>query len=136
MSSEHILLRQYLTSERWSFTISLPIKAATCPVRAFEGGSRPEDCACVEATLFEIGQKLGPIQYEKAPAKSGMGTSAGRRDIAIGMLRLNAFVHCGFFNPDHPVSQNFEPSPKPYRSFTINSCSDSVATYCTYAKEA
>ena len=81
-------------------------KAAACPVSILNAGASAEDCACVETRLYDIGRKPGAIQYDPATPKSEIGTSAGRRDIAIGLLRLEAFEHCGLFDPDHIVSQN------------------------------
>ena len=81
-------------------------KTAACPVSVLEAGASPEDCACVEKRLYEIGQKPGAIQYDEDAPQSEIGTSAGRRDIAIGMLRLDAFEQCGLFDPDHAVSKN------------------------------
>ena len=81
-------------------------KAAACPVSVLEAGATPQDCACVEDQLFKIGQKPGAIQYDPDPPQSEIGTSAGRRDIAIGLLRLEAFETCGLFDPDHIVSRN------------------------------
>ena len=81
-------------------------KTAACPISVLEAGASPADCDCVENHLYEIGQKPGAIQYDETAPKSEIGTSSGRRDIAIGLLRLDAFEHCGLFEPDHAVSKN------------------------------
>lgn len=81
-------------------------KAAACPVSVLKAGASPGDCACVEDKLFEIGQKPGAIKYDPNAPQSEIGTSSGRRDIAIGLLRMEAFEHCGLFDPDHAVSKN------------------------------
>lgn len=90
-----------------SDTLTFPeAKAAACPVSVLEAGASPADCACVENRLYEIGQKPGAVQYDETAPKSEIGTSSGRRDIAIGLLRLDAFEYCGLFDPDHAVSKN------------------------------
>jgi len=81
-------------------------KAAACPVSVLEAGASPKDCTCVEENLFEIGQKPGAIQYDPNATLSEIGTSSGQRDIAIGLLRLDAFEQCGLFDPDHVVAKN------------------------------
>ena len=77
----------------------------------------------MENKLFEIGQRPGAIQYDNAPygqtsphgqasgdtaPQTGFGGADGKREIAIGLLRLEAFEHCGFFDPDHIVSKNLQ----------------------------
>ena len=71
----------------------------------------------MENKLFEIGQRPGAIQYDNAPygqtsgdsaPQAGFGGADGKREIAIGLLRLEAFEHCGFFDPDHIVSKNLQ----------------------------
>ncbi len=81
-------------------------KAAACPDSVLEAGASPADCACVEKHLYEIASKPGAIKYDPDAPTSKIGTSAGRRDIAIGLLRLEAFEQCGLFDPDHFVSKN------------------------------
>ena len=81
-------------------------KTFACPDSVVEAGASPADCACVETRLYDIGRKPGAIQFDPAPAQSEIGTSTGRRDIAIGLLRLEAFEQCGLFEKDHPVSKN------------------------------
>jgi len=81
-------------------------KAAACPESLLEAGASPEDCRCIATKLYEIGSQPGAIQTDPNADKSEIGTSSGRRDIAIGMLRLDAFEQCGIFDPDHIVSKN------------------------------
>jgi len=81
-------------------------KAAACPESILEAGASAEDCRCIETKLYEIGSQPGAIQANPNAEKSEIGTSSGRRDIAIGMLRLDAFEQCGIFEPDHIVSKN------------------------------
>ena len=83
-------------------------KKLACPVSVLNAGASPEDCACVESKLFELGQKPGAIQYDNAAPHSGFGGEDGKREIAIGILRLDAFEYCGFFDPEHIVSQNLQ----------------------------
>ena len=87
-------------------------KSLACPARIIEVGATPEDCRCVENHLFEIGQKPGAIKYDSISPSAGVGGQQGKREVAIGILRLEAFEYCGFFNPEHPVSKNLQaPSP-------------------------
>ncbi len=81
-------------------------KSFACPESVLEAGANSADCNCVEERLYDIGRKPGAIQYDPAPRQSEIGTSAGRRDIAIGLLRLEAFEQCGLFDLGHPVSKN------------------------------
>ena len=86
----------------------LEAKQLACPESVLNAGASPEDCACVENKLYEIGQKPGAIQYDNAASHSEFGGVQGRREIAIGILRLDAFEHCGLFDPEHPVSKNLQ----------------------------
>jgi len=81
-------------------------KAAACPQSILEAGASAEDCSCIETKLYELGRMPGAIQSDPHAEKSQIGTSSGRRDIAIGMLRLDAFEQCGIFDPDHIVFKN------------------------------
>ena len=87
-------------------------KNLACPARIIEVGATPEDCTCVESHLFEIGQKPGAIKYDSISPSASIGDQQGKREVAIGILRLEAFEYCGFFDPEHPVSKNLQtPSP-------------------------
>lgn len=77
-----------------------------CPDSVLEAGASEEDCGCVEKKLFEIGQKPGAIQYDPSAALDSTSETKSKRDIAIGILRLDAFEYCGLFDPDHIVSKN------------------------------
>ena len=81
-------------------------KRAACPVHILAAGASTEDCACVEGQLFDMGQTPGAIKYDNAALSSDLGGDKGRRDVAIGILRLDAFEVCGLFDPEHPVSKN------------------------------
>lgn len=81
-------------------------KQLACPESVLEAGASPEDCMCVEKRLYEIGQKPGAIQYDNAAPHEDFGGNIGKREIAIGILRLDAFEHCGLFDPSHEVSKN------------------------------
>ena len=81
-------------------------KRTACPESVLEAGASPEDCSCVEKRLYEIGQKPGAIKYDNAAPQEGFGGENGKRDIAIGILRVDAFEYCGLFDPNHEVSKN------------------------------
>ena len=81
-------------------------KRLACPSAIIEGGASPTDCTCVEKQLYKIGQKPGAIKYGSVASKAGIGGEQGKRDIAIGILRLEAFEHCGLFDPEHPVAKS------------------------------
>lgn len=85
-------------------------KRLACPSRIIEVGASPEDCACVENHLFDIGQKPGAIKYNSiSPAlRTEIENDQGKRDIAIGILRLDAFEFCGLLDPEHPVARNLQ----------------------------
>ena len=84
----------------------LEAKQTACPESVLEAGASAQDCSCVEKRLYEIGQKPGAIKYDNAAPQEGLGGDIGKRDIAIGILRLDAFEYCGLFDPDHEVSKN------------------------------
>lgn len=92
-----------LTSDKISLTEA---KQSACPKSVLEAGASAKDCSCVEKRLYEIGQKPGAIKYENIAPHEGFGGENGKRDIAIGILRLDAFEYCGLFDPDHEVSKN------------------------------
>ena len=81
-------------------------KRLACPPLIIGGGASPEECACVENHLYEIGQEPGAIQSGAVSSKAGVGGEQGKRDIAIGILRLDAFEHCGLLDPEHPVAKS------------------------------
>lgn len=81
-------------------------KRLACPVNVLNAGASPEDCTCVKTKLFELGQKPGAITYENAAPSDKFGEAQGKRDIAIGILRLDAYEHCGLFDPSHAVAKN------------------------------
>jgi hypothetical protein len=81
-------------------------KAAACPESLLEAGASAEDCRCIATKLYEIGSQPGAIQTDPNAEKSEIGTSSGRRDIAIGLLRVDAIEQCGLFDPDHIVAKN------------------------------
>lgn len=81
-------------------------KRLACPDSVLEAGASEADCSCVENKLYEIGQKSGALQYDPGAALDEVGDKTSKRDIAIGLLRLDAFEHCGLFEPGHIVSQN------------------------------
>ncbi len=81
-------------------------KRLACPVSVLEAGASEEDCSCVEKKLYEIGQRPGALQYDPSAALEGVSQVESKRDIAIGLLRLDAFEHCGLFDPNHTVSKN------------------------------
>ena len=81
-------------------------KGLACPEPVLEAGASAQDCMCVEENLYKIGQLPGAIKYENAAPHTAFGGEEGRREIAIGILRLDSFEHCGLFAPDHPVSKN------------------------------
>ena len=83
-------------------------KKLACPASVLNAGASPEDCACVESKLFELGQEPGAIRYDNAAPHRGFGGEDGKREIAIGILRLDAFEYCGFFDPQHIVSRNLQ----------------------------
>jgi hypothetical protein len=81
-------------------------KRLACPGSVLEAGASEADCSCVEKKLYDIGQKPGALQYDPGAALDGASETKSKRDIAIGILRLDAFEHCGLFDPDHIVSKN------------------------------
>ncbi|MEP4050797.1 MAG: hypothetical protein ABJN22_00985 [Litorimonas sp.] len=81
-------------------------KSFACPISVLDAGASAEDCGCVETHLYEIGKKPGALEFDPTAPQSEIGTSSGRRDIAIGLLRMEAFEYCGLFDPDHIVSKN------------------------------
>ena len=81
-------------------------KQAACPESVLEAGASAADCMCVAKRLYEIGQKPGAIKYDNAAPTEDFGGTTGKRDIAIGILRLDAFEYCGMFDPEHEVSKN------------------------------
>jgi hypothetical protein len=83
-------------------------KRLACPSQIIASGATTEDCNCVENHLFEIGQNPGALKGNKVASTIGVGGEQGKRDIAIGILRLDAFEQCGFFDPAHPVSRNLQ----------------------------
>ena len=85
---------------------SAEAKRLACPASVLNAGASAEDCSCVETKLYEIGQKPGAIKYDNAAPSHKFGETQGKRDIAIGILRLDAFEHCGLFDPSHVVSKN------------------------------
>ena len=88
-------------------------KRLACPARIIEVGASSQDCTCVENRLFDIGQKPGAIKYDSiSPAlETEIDGDQGKRDVAIGILRLDAFEYCGLLDPEHPVARNLqEPS--------------------------
>ena len=85
---------------------SAEAKRLACPASVLNAGASAEDCSCVETKLYEIGQKPGAIKYDNAAPSDAFGETQGKRDIAIGILRLDAFEHCGLFDPSHVVSKN------------------------------
>ena len=87
---------------------SLEAKQLACPESVLNAGASPEDCSCVENKLYEIGQEPGAIQYDNAAPHSEFGGEKGRREIAIGILRLGVFEYCGLFDPEHTVSKNLQ----------------------------
>jgi len=95
---------------------SAEAKSEACPTSILDAGASPTDCQCVEAQLFKLGQVPGaltPTSEINAPVTPvpGLGAGdAGKRKIAIGLLRLDAFEACGLFNPDHRVSRNLQRS--------------------------
>ena len=66
-------------------------KNLACPARIIEVGATPQDCTCVENHLFEIGQKPGAIKYDSISPSASIGDQQGKREVAIGILRLEAF---------------------------------------------
>lgn len=86
----------------------LEAKQLACPKSVLDAGASRDDCSCVENKLFEIGQKPGAIQYDNSAIQTGIGDAQGKREIAIGILRLDAFEHCGLFDPNHIVSRNLQ----------------------------
>jgi len=88
----------------------LEAKALACPSSILDAGASPEDCLCVENKLFEMGQEPGAIQYDNNSLQAGLGDTQGKREVAIGILRLDAFEHCGLFDPNHIVSKNLQRS--------------------------
>ena len=81
-------------------------KASACPESLLEAGASPEDCRCIATKLYEIGSQPGAIRSDPNAEKSEIGTSSGRRDIAIGLLRMDAIAQCGLFDPNHIVAKN------------------------------
>lgn len=81
-------------------------KRLACPVSVLDAGASEEDCSCVENRLYDIGQKPDALQYDPSAALDDTSNNGSKRDIAIGLLRLDAFEYCGLFDPDHIVSKN------------------------------
>ena len=80
-------------------------KSEACPEALLEAGANVEDCSCIESRLFDIGQTPGVLNSDKKP-QAIFGGDAGRRKIAIGLLRHDAIEHCGLFDPNHIVAKN------------------------------
>ena len=86
-------------------------KSEACPESVLQAGASPQDCKCVETELFKLGQIPGAltpvseINNNVAPTADLDAGRAGKRKIAIGLLRLDAFENCGLFDPNHIVSQ-------------------------------
>jgi len=81
-------------------------KATACPESLLEAGASVKDCRCIATKLYDLGGQSGAIQTDPDAEKSEIGTSSGRRDIAIGLLRVDAIEQCGLFDPDHIVAKN------------------------------
>jgi len=81
-------------------------KSEACPKSLLEAGASEKDCICVETELFKLGQVPGALSPEGQSPSAIFGGDAGRRKIAIGLLRHDAAQACGLFAPDHIVSKN------------------------------
>jgi len=84
-------------------------KNEACPQSVLEAGASPSDCQCVETKLFLLGQVPGALKPVSeindniAPTPELDAGTSGKRKIAIGILRVDAFEYCGLFDPDHAV---------------------------------
>jgi len=89
-------------------------KSEACPESVLEAGASPEDCQCVETKLFLLGQVPGALkptsEINIAPVAGLDASDAGKRKIAIGILRIEAIEYCGLFDQDHIVSKNLQKS--------------------------
>ena len=89
-------------------------KSEACPTSILDAGASPADCDCIETKLFKLGQVPGaltPTSEINAPVTpiSGLDTGdAGKRKIAIGILRIEAIEQCGLFDSNHIVSKNLQ----------------------------
>lgn len=87
-------------------------KSEACPQSVLDAGASRADCLCVETKLYSLGQIPGAlkptteINDNVAPTAELNAGDTGKRKIAIGLLRLDAFEQCGLFDPDHIVSKN------------------------------
>ena len=81
-------------------------QSEACPPALLEAGASPEDCSCVEASLFDLGQIPDALSATGEAPKAIFGGDEGRRKIAIALLRHDAIEQCGMFEPGHIVAQN------------------------------
>jgi len=87
-------------------------KSEACPESLLEAGASPSDCECVETKLFLLGQVPGALK-PVSELNDNVGPSpeldaglAGKRKLAIGLLRVDAADYCGLFDPNHIVAKN------------------------------
>lgn len=81
-------------------------KSEACPESIMEAGASAEDCTCVEARLYILGQKAGALKIESGSTHTLFGKEEGKRKIAIGLLRHDAMEQCGLFDANHIVFKN------------------------------
>ena len=73
-----------------------------------EAGASPKDCQCAQEKLWEMGQdgaRLAALEQDITVVEENpdLAKIAPRRDTAIGLLRVEAFKACGFFEDGHII---------------------------------
>lgn len=81
-------------------------KQYACPAHILKAGATAQDCECVAAELYKLGQDEGLLASQKSSVPDAFETETSARAIAIGLIRLEAFETCGFFEPGHVVNEN------------------------------
>ena len=89
-------------------------KREACPTSILDAGASASDCQCIENELFKLGQVPGAltptseINDSITPSADLAARTAAKRNIAIGILRIEAIEQCGLFDSDHKVSKNLQ----------------------------
>jgi len=93
-------------SDETSLISRAEAKAHACPEHILAAGASPKDCECVADELYKLGQDGQALSAQESIVYEAFEGSANERDVVIGVVRLDAFETCGFFEDDHPVNKN------------------------------
>ena len=79
-----------------------------CPQAILDAGASPKDCQCAREKLWDMGQdgaRLAALEQDITVVEENpdLAKLAPRRDTAIGLLRVEAFKACGFFEEGHII---------------------------------